>query len=165
MAGWLFHPSFLNRKLRTSAVRALQNGMQRCNPSSCLRGCPREGRELPAPLKRRAGRVTLVTATMVSTSPLLNGRSCSAVPWKLYLAIHSVPDGQTACKRDRKTGPQMLTVLGSHHQKEPNLRFHPRGWKVTHVGSHVPSECARNASGGMGVMGWVYVLVNTYSHP
>lgn len=40
--------------------------------------------------------ITLVTATMVRTSPLLNGRSCSAVPWKLYLAIHSVPDGQTA---------------------------------------------------------------------
>ena len=40
--------------------------------------------------------LTLVTATMVRTSPLLKGRSCSAVPWKLYLAIHSVPDGQTA---------------------------------------------------------------------
>lgn len=42
--------------------------------------------------------VTLVTATMVSTSPLQKGRSCSAVPWKLYLAIHSVPDGQAACR-------------------------------------------------------------------
>lgn len=38
----------------------------------------------------------MVTATMVRTSPLLKGRSCSAVPWKLYLAMHSVPDGHTA---------------------------------------------------------------------
>lgn len=42
--------------------------------------------------------ITLVTATMVSTSPLQKGRSCSAVPWKLYLAMHSVPDGQVACR-------------------------------------------------------------------
>lgn len=48
---------------------------------------------------------TLVTATMVSTSPLQKGRSCSAVPWKLYLAIHSVPDGQAAYRvRDRCVG-------------------------------------------------------------
>lgn len=42
--------------------------------------------------------ITLVTATMVSTSPLQKGRSCSAVPWKLYLAMHSVPEGQAACR-------------------------------------------------------------------
>lgn len=46
----------------------------------------------------------MVTATMVRTSPLLKGRSCSAVPWKLYLAMHSVPDGHTAW--GGQTGPR-----------------------------------------------------------
>lgn len=38
-------------------------------------------------------RFTFVTTMIVSTSPLLNGRSCSDVPLKLYLATHSVPCG------------------------------------------------------------------------
>lgn len=46
----------------------------------------------------------MVTATMVRTSPLLKGRSCSAVPWKLYLAMHSVPDGHTAWGGGKRGG-------------------------------------------------------------
>lgn len=37
--------------------------------------------------------ITFVTTIIVSTSPLLKGRSCSDVPLKLYLATHSVPCG------------------------------------------------------------------------
>jgi len=37
---------------------------------------------------------TLVTPIIVRTSPLLIGKSWSAVPGKLYLATHSVPGGQ-----------------------------------------------------------------------
>lgn len=40
---------------------------------------------------------TLVTPMMLRTSPLQKGRSCSVVPWKLYLATHSVPGGHGVC--------------------------------------------------------------------
>lgn len=73
--------------------------------------------------------ITLVTATMVSTSPLQKGRSCSAVPWKLYLAIHSVPDGQAACRAgDRWAGaaqgpspPTCLHTLEATASRLPSM--------------------------------------------
>lgn len=70
---------------------------------------------------------TLVTATMVSTSPLQKGRSCSAVPWKLYLAIHSVPDGQAACKAgDKWAGAAGASPLTCPHILEAtDLGWHP----------------------------------------
>lgn len=45
--------------------------------------------------------LTFVTTMMVNTSPFLKGRSCSEVPLKLYLATHSVPCGQGACREGR----------------------------------------------------------------
>lgn len=47
--------------------------------------------------------LTFVTTMMVNTSPFLKGRSCSEVPLKLYLATHSVPCGQGACREGRVT--------------------------------------------------------------
>lgn len=48
--------------------------------------------------RRICSRLTFVTTMMVNTSPFLKGRSCSEVPLKLYLATHSVPCGQGACR-------------------------------------------------------------------
>lgn len=78
--------------------------------------------------------LTLVTATMVRTSPLLKGRSCSAVPWKLYLAIHSVPDGQTA-----------WSGRGGRCQSPAGHISHP--WPHSTHGDPPPLPRARGAAG------------------
>lgn len=81
-------------------VGVLERGQHRHTLEACLlrRQTQRKPLEVREWDKHVRSPSTLVTATMVSTSPLQKGRSCSAVPWKLYLAIHSVPDGQAACR-------------------------------------------------------------------
>lgn len=65
---------------------------------------------------------------MVRTSPLQKGRSCSAVPWKLYLAIHSVPDGQAACIADifsEGLSQEGESVTWYHESSPVKLRSEP----------------------------------------
>lgn len=61
---------------------------------------------------------------MVKMSPLLNGRSCSEVPLKLYLATHSVPWGHGLCNNEG----------GSHFMR----RNKKQNWNI-HIWHHPPT--------------------------
>lgn len=70
--------------------------------------------------------LTLVTPTIVNTSPLQKGRSCSLAVWKLYLATHSVPVDHGTCGRRRG----QKSLLNTHTRTHTHTRARAQPCKV-----------------------------------